>query len=549
MKFTVSAVALISAVASTASAQSIYEIASGNDSFSTLTAAVDAANLTGLLSSAGTYTVFAPTDDAFAALPDGTVDKLLQPEWIHHLTDVLSYHVLGSVVLSTDLTDGMTATTANGEDITINLDPVVITTVSNTTANVLTDLVDISADNGVIHAVDAVLLPTSATSNIVDLGVANSDFSTLVAAVTAAGLVDALSGEGPFTLFAPTNDAFAALPDGTLDSLLLPENVDALTNILTYHVVEGIIHSSAITADVNVTALNGDDVMVTTADGVKVNGANVIEADVLANNGIIHVIDAVILPPEADVDGVLIPTSAGFTIVDIAGEVPQFSTLAAAITAADLNGVLSGEGPFTVFAPTDDAFAALPNGTLDSLLLPENKDALAKILSYHVLQGNVRSSTIIDDVNVTTLSGHDLHVHVSASASLEEGTVQLNNGAASVFFPDFLASNGIIHVIDAVLIPPEDDNVTTTTGTTEMPMTTATTTAAAAAASDGDDGETETDAMEMAATTTVAPGEPSGETEGDGGEEVVEDSSSATTHYFVAAFGVLVASSWSMLVL
>mmetsp|Transcript_9088 Transcript_9088/g.18006 ORF Transcript_9088/g.18006 Transcript_9088/m.18006 type:complete len:398 (-) Transcript_9088:302-1495(-) len=394
MKFTLSALSIISAVANTANAQSIYEIASGNDSFTTLTAAVDAAGLDATLTGDGTFTIFAPTNDAFDALPAGTVDKLLQPEWIHHLTDVLLYHGLGSVVMSTDLTDGLSAETLNGESITINLDPAVITTVSNTTSNILVDagLVDIAADNGVIHAVD----------------------------------------------------------------------------------------------------------------------------------------------------GVLIPTSAGFDIVDIAGEIPEFSTLAAAITAADLNGVLSGEGPFTVFAPTDDAFAALPNGTLDSLLLPENKDELARILSYHVVQGNVHSSTITADVDVTTLSGHDVSASIPSEA---DGTFRLNNGAANVIFPDFLASNGIIHVIDAVLIPPEEDNVTTATNTTAMSMTTAITTTAADSVAD--DGETETDATEMSAattTTTVAPGE---ETVGEG-EETVEGDSGAGMNNALGALGVLVAASWSM---
>jgi len=396
MKFTLSALSIISAVANTANAQSIYEIASGNDSFTTLTAAVDAAGLDATLTGDGTFTIFAPTNDAFDALPAGTVDKLLQPEWIHHLTDVLVYHGLGSVVLTTDLTDGMIATTLNEENITISLDPspAVISVDDETAANILVDagLVDIMADNGVIHAVD----------------------------------------------------------------------------------------------------------------------------------------------------GVLIPTSAGFDIVDIAGEIPEFSTLAAAITAADLNGVLSGEGPFTVFAPTDDAFAALPNGTLDSLLLPENKDELARILSYHVVQGNVHSSTITADVDVTTLSGHDVSASIPSEA---DGTFRLNNGAANVIFPDFLASNGIIHVIDAVLIPPEEDNVTTATNTTAMSMTTAITTTAADSVAD--DGETETDATEMSAattTTTVAPGE---ETVGEG-EETVEGDSGAGMNNALGALGVLVAASWSM---
>lgn len=188
-------------------------------------------------------------------------------------------------------------------------------------------------------------------------------------------------------------------------------------------------------------------------------------------------------------------------------------------------------------APTDEAFANLPNGTLDSLLLPDNKDELARILSYHVVEGNVHSSTITADVNVTTLSGHD----VSASIPSEDGTFRLNNGAANVFFPDFLASNGIIHVINAVLIPPEEDNVTTATNTTAMPMTTAITTTAADSV--GDDGETETDATETpAVTTTVAPGE---ETDGEG-EETVGGDSGAGMNNALGAIGVLVAASWSM---
>jgi len=352
MKFTLSALSIISAVANTANAQSIYEIASGNDSFTTLTAAVDAAGLDATLTGDGTFTIFAPTNDAFDALPAGTVDKLLQPEWIHHLTDVLLYHGLGSVVMSTDLTDGLSAETLNGESITINLDPAVITTVSNTTSNILVDagLVDIAADNGVIHAVDAVLLPTSATSSIVDLAVADPVFSTLVAAVTAADLVGALSGDGPFTLFAPTNDAFDALPEGTLDSLLLPENKNALADILTYHVVEGIVHSSAITSDVNVTALNGDDIMVTTTDGVKVNGANVIATDVLANNGIIHVIDAVILPPSEDA-GVSTTTAATTTAAPGEGA----TTTTGAAGEGSTTTTTTPEETVTTEAPTTEA--------------------------------------------------------------------------------------------------------------------------------------------------------------------------------------------------
>ena len=141
---------------------------------------------------------------------------------------------------------------------------------------------------------------------IVDVAVSNPDFSTLVAAVTAAGLVETLSGEGPFTVFAPTNAAFAALPAGVLDALLLPENIDALTKILTYHVVPGTVLAADI-ADGDVATVEGQNVTLSTANGVTVNGANVVTADVLASNGVIHVIDAVLIPADVDVAALTMP--------------------------------------------------------------------------------------------------------------------------------------------------------------------------------------------------------------------------------------------------
>mmetsp|Transcript_688 Transcript_688/g.1452 ORF Transcript_688/g.1452 Transcript_688/m.1452 type:complete len:339 (-) Transcript_688:71-1087(-) len=294
MQFGKTTLALLAAFVAQSAANSIYDLAANTDGFATLAAAVDAAGLTDVLSGEGTFTVFAPPDDAFAALPDGAVDKLLEPEWVHHLQDVLLYHTLGSEVKSTDLSDGLETATLNGEDIVINLEPARINDAS--TILVEDGLVDIPTDNGVVHAVDAVLLPTSVTSTIVDIAAGNPDFSTLVAAVQAADLVDALSGEGPLTVFAPTDEAFAALPEGTLETLLLPENKQMLTDILTYHVVGANAHSSAL-APGPVETLNGATVEVTTGEGVMVNDANVVAADILANNGIIHVIDKVILPP------------------------------------------------------------------------------------------------------------------------------------------------------------------------------------------------------------------------------------------------------------
>ncbi len=135
---------------------------------------------------------------------------------------------------------------------------------------------------------------------IVEVAQGNADFSTLVAAITAAGLGEALSGEGPFTVFAPTNAAFEALPEGLLEKLLLPENKDALTKILTYHVVSGKIMAADVAAG-DVTTLEGSAFAITTEGGVKVNAANVTATDVAASNGVIHVIDAVIVPASVDV--------------------------------------------------------------------------------------------------------------------------------------------------------------------------------------------------------------------------------------------------------
>ena len=142
--------------------------------------------------------------------------------------------------------------------------------------------------------------PADELQDIVTIASGNEDFSTLVAAVGAAGLVETLQGEGPFTVFAPTNAAFAALPAGLVEKLLLPENKDLLVKILTYHVVAGKVMSTDVMAG-EVASVEGQNITITTEGGVKVNGANVVTVDIEASNGVIHVIDAVILPPDVDV--------------------------------------------------------------------------------------------------------------------------------------------------------------------------------------------------------------------------------------------------------
>ena len=220
-----------------------------------------------------------------------------------------------------------------------------------------------------------------AAQTIVEIAAEDGRFSTLVAAVQAAGLAETLSGEGPFTVFAPTDEAFAALPEGTLDNLLLPENKQQLTDILLYHVVPGKVMAADVAGmngQMADTALEGQQISIQADMGsVSLNeNVNVIETDIEASNGVIHVIDSVLLPPSGE-------TETGMEtmdIVDTAVADGRFTTLVSAVQAAELVDTLKGEGPFTVFAPTDEAFAALPEGTLDTLLLPENKQQLTDIL-------------------------------------------------------------------------------------------------------------------------------------------------------------------------
>ncbi|MCA8920403.1 MAG: fasciclin domain-containing protein [Planctomycetes bacterium] len=279
----------------------------------------------------------------------------------------------------------------------------------------------------------AAALTASAQSSIVETAKQAGSFSTLLTAVEKAGLAETLMGDGPFTVFAPTDEAFAALPEGTLESLLTPEGLPKLKLILTHHVLSGAADSSAAKRADSVTPLSGQPLPLEFADGMlSVAGANVVKADIVCTNGVIHVIDSVMLPNLDDV-------------VETASKVGAFKTLLAAAKAAGLVDALKAEGPITVFAPTDEAFAKLPEGTVASLLKPENKDQLVKILTAHVVQGRVGSAAAIKGGKAPTLQG------TTWTITSDEGAVLVGN--AQVVKADVYTSNGVIHVIDTVLIP------------------------------------------------------------------------------------------------
>ncbi len=278
---------------------------------------------------------------------------------------------------------------------------------------------------------DPVTPPSGTSESIMDLVDATSDLSTLKAAIDAASLRETLDGDGPFTVFAPTNAAFAELDADVLAFLL--DNPAELTKVLTYHVVSGKVLSTDL-SDGDVTTLNGGDVTVDLSNGVMINNANVTAADVDASNGVVHIINKVLIP-----DNLILPTTE--TIMDLVDATSDLSTLKTAIDAASLRETLNGDGPFTVFAPTNAAFAELDADVLAFLL--DNPTELTKVLTYHVVAGTVLSTDLTNG-DVPTLNGGDVTVDLSNGVMIND---------ASVSAADVLASNGVVHIIDKVLIP------------------------------------------------------------------------------------------------
>lgn len=269
--------------------------------------------------------------------------------------------------------------------------------------------------------------------DIVDTAVSAGIFKTLVAAVQAGGLVDTLKSAGPFTVFAPTDEAFAKLPAGTVESLLKPENKAKLVQILKYHVVAGKVAAADVVKLNSAKTVEGSNVKIKTTNGkVMINSSNVVKADIMTSNGVIHVIDSVLMPPSPD-------------IVDTAVSAGIFKTLVAAVQAGGLVDTLKGDGPFTVFAPTDEAFAKLPAGTVENLLKPENKATLVKILTYHVVAGKVMAADVVKLKNAKTVQGQSVKIKA------KNGKVMIDK--ANVVKTDIGTGNGVIHVIDTVLMP------------------------------------------------------------------------------------------------
>lgn len=274
----------------------------------------------------------------------------------------------------------------------------------------------------------------AADKDIVDTAVAAGKFKKLAAALGAADLVGALKGPGPFTVFAPSDEAFAKLPAGTVETLLKPENKAKLASILTFHVVKGKVMAADVVKIKGAETLNGQRVDVK-VDGstVSIDSSKVVTADIACSNGVIHVIDTVLMPVSDNIPAV----------ADKAG---KFKTLLKAVKEAGLVETLSGTGPFTVFAPTDEAFDKLPKGTIADLLKPENKATLAGILTYHVIPGRVYSEAAVAAKSAKTVQGATVAIKANDKGAFVNDS--------KIIATDVDASNGVIHIIDTVLMPP-----------------------------------------------------------------------------------------------
>ena len=417
--------------------KNIVQLAQANPELSTLvTALTRFPDLVTTLSGSGQLTVFAPTNAAFTnllttlglpsleAIPDATLKSVLQ------------YHVITSGALNaSQLTNG-TITTASGQTIAVNV-------TNGVTLNGSTKVTtaDVQATNGVVHVVDAVLVPSNFVAppnkTIVQLAQATPNLSVLVTALTKyPDLVSTLSGNGTFTVFAPTNSAFtnllAAIGQTSLDDI--PESV--LKSVLQYHVVStAALQASQLTAG-NLNSVSNEAITVTATGGVKLNGTvNVTTADVSATNGVVHIVDAVLVPPS-------IRPIVG-TIVAPAYFNKNFSTLVAAVVKADLLSTLLGAGPFTLFAPTNAAFTAAGVTSLDNL----TKAQLIPILQYHVLGSKVLAADLPSgSAAITTLNGK-FYLSNGGSGVFINGTTQVTS-------TNINASNGVVHVINRTLIPP-----------------------------------------------------------------------------------------------
>ena len=364
----------------------------------------------------GPYTVFAPTDDAFAKLPLDVLHAVQDnPEL---LKNVLLHHVVDGTITPEQLAAG---------DLTTHAGDTLSVTKVGDSFYVDGNLVGagVAASNGEVYVMGDVLVP--AIGDIIDIATTLPGFDTLAGLVTKGGLVDTLKSEGPFTVFAPTNDAFAKLPTAIVDTVV--GDATTLDTVLKYHVIAGKYNLDQL-PEGKIKTVAGVELTVTKADGVTyIDGNAVVVQNVQAKNGVIHVLGNVLVPPLGD-------------IIDVATTLPGFDTLAGLVTQANLIDTLKSEGPFTVFAPTNDAFKALDAATLAKV--QADPKLLDTVLKYHVIAGKLTTDQLKEG-KIMTVAGVELTV------TKKDGVTYIDGNPIVV--QNVQASNGVIQVMGAVLVP------------------------------------------------------------------------------------------------
>jgi transforming growth factor-beta-induced protein len=421
--------------------ETIVGIAAGNSDYSILVSILSMPEFSDLLSAANDpnseLTVFAPNDTAFGNLLTALGKSGLDELPISLVREIVEYHIVSGKVLSTQLTNGPVNTLLTNEFVTVDLTSGVKINDSNVIA------ADLEAVNGVIHGIDAVLLPSfvrAALGTISETFLFDNDYTILTEALRIANLLNTVSTTQGLTLFAPSNDAFVAAGITSLDGL----NAAALTPILLYHTLDSKVLSTQLPADGVVTTMSDNENIYLgylTNSVVLINGlTQITEVDIEKSNGVVHKINRTLVPPAP-------------SVVDIAaalsqGDSPEFTVLVSLLTSPAYSGVLdavNASNNITVFAPTDAAFDEIAS------VIPTLTEAqITDILLYHTVDARVFSTGLSDGQVVGMQNSENITVNINSGAvSLTDFTAD----AANVTEVNIQGSNGVIHVIDKVLLP------------------------------------------------------------------------------------------------
>lgn len=397
----------------------VVESLQEDGNFTVLSEAMNSTGLTEVLNGTGPFTVFAPTDDAFGELPSMEQERLMSDQ--ENLSEVLRYHVVAGDITNESLTNGMALTTLEGRDLTV---------VMNETGTYVNDAKvtkDIDSINGMVYSLDAVMKPRTLVQTVEN----DTELSMLLEALDRTNLTDELNASGPFTLFAPTDAAFE---DNEMVSELLQRNdtasMDELRELLLYHVVPAKVVAGNGTMNQTLEALSGQR-LVYKIDGenVSINNNEVVESNIIATNGVIYTLDTMLTPPQ--------------TINMTLAENESFSRAYQGLSEVNLTEQLNASGPFTVFVPSNEAFDAVSQ-------LPQDEDNLTALLTFHVVNGEMFSWQL-ENGTLTTLNGQTLNVTVEEA----NGTTTWTIGNATIVTSDIICTNGVIHVVDEVLLPPD----------------------------------------------------------------------------------------------